>query len=658
MRVTKHARAPLARAVALGLFMSCVAPNVFAQQLVVTDGSTQSANNGVFSTTGNGEPTVSASNGSTIDGSTVTATTTGSGSRGIEALTNGIVDLDAVTINTTGVGSVAVYAASGGSIELTGADITTAGATAWGVHNAASGGTITITDAAITSASRGVMAEGGTTAFSNTSVTAVQEAIRAANAGTRVTVAGGTWRSSTGVAVDARAGAHVTLSGASVVGADNRNAAYIDGSMLSMSGGTVTNGAAGGGVFLLNDATMIADGIGITGGNVGITVRDSILDLADASMASVQRGLVLDAADPVGTTRATLTNTDINAVADAIVLGAADGAGTTLAISGGTLHGGTTGIVANSGTHALTLSKDAQVTSDTGLLIDVTGRTTLAATLDGVALEGRFSGEGTNGMLDVAFRNGATLTGSMQDAHAIDLAAGTTWYIDGESDVRTLLHTGTIQFSELAAGAPFRTLTVHDDYTGNGGLLILNTVLAGDTITNTDLLHVERDTSGTARLRILNLGGMGALTEADGIRVVRVDGVSNATFTLDGRVVAGAFDYNLFKGGVDTEDQDKDGDWYLRSAPTDTDPGDPDPGDPVDPLFRPEVGAYLANQAATLSMFTATIATIASPAGTKATASNRAAFGLADTSIMRTRASRASRSVRAPTFVSSKSARS
>lgn len=601
MPVSKHARAPLARAVALGLFMSCVAPHALAQQLVVTDGSTQSATNGTYSTAANGAPTISSSNGSTIDGNTVSATTSGTGSRGVEALTNGVVDLDGVTINTTGVAGVGVFADSGGSVTLNGADITTAGATAWGVHNVA--GTITVTDGAISSASRGVMADGGTTTFSNVSTIAAQEAIRAANAGTQVTVAGGTWQSSGAVAVDVRAGARVAMSGASVVGADNRNAVYVDGSTLSMSGGTIASGVAGSGVFLLNGASMLGDGVGISGGDVGIALRDSTLDLTDASISSVLRGLTLSGNDPAGTTRATLTGTTIDAAEDAVALSTADGVTSQLTVSGGTLHGVTAGILANSGTHAVTLSNGAQLTSDSGLLVDVTGRTTVAATLDAVDLAGRLKSDGTNGVLDVAFRNGATLTGSMTRANAVDVAAGTSWHVTDESDVRTLLHTGTIAFTELGADAPFRTLTVHGNYTGNDGLLVLNTVLAGDTITNTDLLHVEGDTSGTARLRILNLGGEGLQTEADGIRVVRVDGVSNATFTLDGRVVAGAYDYNLFKGGVTTDTQDRDGDWYLRSAPTD--PGDPgDPEDPPgDPLLRPEVGAYLANQAATLKMF-------------------------------------------------------
>ncbi len=60
---------------------------------------------------------------------------------------------------------------------------------------------------------------------------------------------------------------------------------------------------------------------------------------------------------------------------------------------------------------------------------------------------------------------------------------------------------------------------------------------------------------------------------------------SDAQFSLQGRAVAGAYDYFLFKGGVSTPD---DGNWYLRSeyVPPVDPPQPPDP--PIDPPQPPD----------------------------------------------------------------------
>ncbi|PAM47156.1 hypothetical protein CEJ63_23150, partial [Acinetobacter baumannii] len=81
-------------------------------------------------------------------------------------------------------------------------------------------------------------------------------------------------------------------------------------------------------------------------------------------------------------------------------------------------------------------------------------------------------------------------------------------------------------------------------------------------------------------------GGAGALT-SEGIRLISVGGQSDAQFSLQGRAVAGAYDYFLYKGGVATPD---DGNWYLRSeyVPPVDPPEPPDPPQPpIDPPAPP-----------------------------------------------------------------------
>lgn len=83
--------------------------------------------------------------------------------------------------------------------------------------------------------------------------------------------------------------------------------------------------------------------------------------------------------------------------------------------------------------------------------------------------------------------------------------------------------------------------------------------------------------------RIANAGGLGAQTTGSGILVV--DAINGATtneaFALAGPVVAGPYEYSLFKGNGNPEA------WYLRSelppSPPPPPPGPPPPPPPGPP---------------------------------------------------------------------------
>ncbi|CAG9172926.1 autotransporter family protein [Cupriavidus pampae] len=141
----------------------------------------------------------------------------------------------------------------------------------------------------------------------------------------------------------------------------------------------------------------------------------------------------------------------------------------------------------------------------------------------------------------------------------------------------TLSGTGTIfgnvtNSGTVTPGGGSGVLTVAGNYVGNGGTVRVNTVF-GDDASPSGRLVVTGDTSGTSQIRAVKVGGNGALT-VEGIKVIDVQGASNATFTLAGdytfqgqqAVVAGAYAYRLVKNGVATP---TDGDWYLRSSVSD-----------------------------------------------------------------------------------------
>jgi len=122
-----------------------------------------------------------------------------------------------------------------------------------------------------------------------------------------------------------------------------------------------------------------------------------------------------------------------------------------------------------------------------------------------------------------------------------------------------LTNGGSVRLSNAAN----TTLTTTGDYVGTGGTLYLSSAL-GDDSSPTDLLYVQGDTSGTTGIRVTNVGGAGGETTGDGIKIVAVDGNSDAgAFALAGPAIGGAYRYDLFHNGIADP---SDGDWYLRSA--------------------------------------------------------------------------------------------
>ena len=206
-----------------------------------------------------------------------------------------------------------------------------------------------------------------------------------------------------------------------------------------------------------------------------------------------------------------------------------------------------------------------------------------------------------------------------------------TWNLTNSSTLTDLtLNSGAVVNFGHADGEPWQTLTINEDFTGNGGKLVFNTVL-NDDASETNKLTVLGNTTGNAFVAVNNIGGTGAQT-VEGIEIIEVAGNSDGTFEKASRIVAGAYDYNVVQKGSN---------WYLTSfipAPPDPvdpvdpdpvdpdpvdpiipDPVDPDPIDPVDPVipepeephvppvteqqYRPEAGSYLANNYAANTLF-------------------------------------------------------
>ncbi|MEJ8851381.1 autotransporter outer membrane beta-barrel domain-containing protein [Variovorax rhizosphaerae] len=189
-----------------------------------------------------------------------------------------------------------------------------------------------------------------------------------------------------------------------------------------------------------------------------------------------------------------------------------------------------------------------------------------------------------------------------------------------------LVNSGTLNLAGLGGAAPGNVLVVKGNYVGNNGHVVIRTVMGNDSSATDKLVIDGGRASGSTELVVKSAGGIGAQTR-QGIRVVETRNGGTtvaAAFTLDplsdgyragrGTLAAGAYDYNLVRGGDGGNAQD----WYLSStssavitSPPGVDASGSGSGSGMAggegpaiafPVYRPEVGAYLANRQAALQM--------------------------------------------------------
>jgi outer membrane autotransporter protein len=223
--------------------------------------------------------------------------------------------------------------------------------------------------------------------------------------------------------------------------------------------------------------------------------------------------------------------------------------------------------------------------------------------------------------------NGLTLGDSVTGTGTLNLDSTSTLFAGGLGDpsilpavsgqLVTVNNAGTIDLTNGGTSTA-DALVVNGNYVGLNGRLLLQTVLGADNSPSDKLVIAQGTGSGNTTLGITNLGGTGALTATDGIMVVQATNGGTTTsgaFTLPKPLVAGAYVYYLFRGGVSAGTADN---WYLRSslppAPaqsaTPPDPSTPAPTAPVaaagtpplqpapaagsapTPLYRMEVPVY------------------------------------------------------------------
>ena len=179
-----------------------------------------------------------------------------------------------------------------------------------------------------------------------------------------------------------------------------------------------------------------------------------------------------------------------------------------------------------------------------------------------------------------------TLDGAALNATNVDVGSRGTWTIDANSTVsQQVTNAGFVAFTpqlNATALASHKTLTTKD-YFSASGLIGLNTFLGGDNSPSDRLIINGGTASGTSGLRITNTGGQGDLTLGNGIPVVAAtNGGTTApgAFGLSGPVVAGPYEYFLFRGGVTPGNEN---DLFLRNVAGPIPPEPPGPTRRVQP---------------------------------------------------------------------------
>lgn len=188
----------------------------------------------------------------------------------------------------------------------------------------------------------------------------------------------------------------------------------------------------------------------------------------------------------------------------------------------------------------------------------------------------------------------------------LTLADGAAW----RASANPVLNQGTVGLASGAASATVtgvfhnqgtialgcticatQSLVIGGDYQGSAGAAALkfHTKLGGDG-SETDKLIVNGNASGTTLVTVHNKGGEGDKT-VKGIEVIQTTSSTEQAFQQSGRIVAGAYDYILQQGDEAGGNLDR---WYLVSHLRSQEP---------DPIYRPEIGSYLANLEAANSMF-------------------------------------------------------
>lgn len=433
--------------------------------------------------------------------------------------------------------------------------------------------------------------------------------------------------------------------GAAVMFASSKNNSLVLNTGSSLIGDVISTGSAGNALSLVGSGSENSNFVGLNDGDGFASVKMNGENWTlTGNLDIIGSGDSLQVNSGQLTLAGAVANSGNTLVAEAATLQLGNGQ-KTATLTGSMTNNGT--LIFNQGsdsTFATSIIGSGNVEKvDTNTLTltgtnSYTGNTLLKSGTTLVAEGATLGVVGSDATLTID--NGAQFASAGEVNNNIDILSGgilAAWNaIEGNSTLRTsgvdtingnVTNSGTLLLS-AADNSVGNNFTINGDYTGSADSQIVMNSQLGEDSSPTDHLSITGSSYGQSGVSIANIGGLGAQT-VNGMEIVSVGGSSEAQLTLSKPVVAGAYEYDLYKHS--------NGNWYLESKATpsddpsdDTDDGDSgtddgsgtdsgsstdngsgtDSGSDTDnggqsapEVMAPEVGAYLGNYLAAQGMF-------------------------------------------------------
>ncbi|WP_204525940.1 autotransporter outer membrane beta-barrel domain-containing protein [Citrobacter cronae] len=310
----------------------------------------------------------------------------------------------------------------------------------------------------------------------------------------------------------------------------------------------------------------------VSGGKINVT--DSALE----TKGNYSPGVSLEGGDVV------LTNTTVNTTNSIQSPAILQNRGvSTLSMTGGALSSlAGESIYAIEGNGTIQLN-EVNSTVNNGVFIQNTGAAALEVNADANSVVSGDAINTSSSTASLSLNNGSVWTGKAVDMTNLNIANGSQWNVTGDSNSAAItLNSALINFQSSGVN-DVKTITTNS-FSGNNGTITFNTVLnEGDANTVSDRIVVNGDAAGSHTININQIGGAGALTVNDGIKLASISGQDTSSVTLSKPVVAGAYEYLAYNGG-----QSGNG-WYLRSTlePTPEPTEEPTPNPTPEPTPNP-----------------------------------------------------------------------
>ncbi|HBS5871558.1 TPA: autotransporter outer membrane beta-barrel domain-containing protein [Klebsiella aerogenes] len=374
--------------------------------------------------------------------------------------------------------------------------------------------------------------------------------------------------------------------GAAVMFASSKNNSLVLNTGSSLIGDVISTGSAGNALSLVGSGSEDSNFVGLNDGDGFASVKMNGENWTlTGNLDIIGSGDSLQVNSGQLTLAGAVANSGNTLVAEAATLQLGNGQ-KTATLTGSMTNNGT--LIFNQGsdsTFATSIIGSGNVEKvDTNTLTltgtnSYTGNTLLKSGTTLVAEGATLGVVGSDATLTID--NGAQFASAGEVNNNIDILSGgilAAWNaIEGNSTLRTsgvdtingnVTNSGTLLLS-AADNSVGNNFTINGDYTGSADSQIVMNSQLGEDSSPTDHLSITGSSYGQSGVSIANIGGLGAQT-VNGMEIVSVGGSSEAQLTLSKPVVAGAYEYDLYKHS--------NGNWYLESKATPSD----DPSDDTD----------------------------------------------------------------------------